>query len=157
MTEIIEKLKADIKKLSEKSIDGNNLSTCLTWSEAQQVVDALEGKSVPSDEEINNLFPVMNTWSIEDKALEIGKRQGAKWMRDRFHHTFFKEGEKWIDVKDRLPENNVAVLVYMPQEKPSWVLGYLSDSCWYRLVSLITNKLDSWPTHWQPLPDPPKH
>lgn len=37
---------------------------------------------LPSDKDIMAKFPVDNNWSVEDKALEIGKRNGARWMRD---------------------------------------------------------------------------
>ena len=39
--------------------------------------------SLPTDLEIETEFQVDNKWAIEDRTHAIGKRQGAKWMRDK--------------------------------------------------------------------------
>ena len=36
-----------------------------------------------TDDEIDKIFPVDDGWSDIDKGNAIGKRQGAKWMRDK--------------------------------------------------------------------------
>ena len=57
----------------------------------------------------------------------------------------------WIDVRDRLPEDegnylchftdgNIETLVYYPEERKEWGEGFLHFSI----------------THWMPLPEPPE-
>ena len=36
-----------------------------------------------TNDEIDKIFPVDDGWSDIDKGNAIGKRQGAKWMRDK--------------------------------------------------------------------------
>ncbi len=56
----------------------------------------------------------------------------------------------WISVKDRLPEEDVRVLVYINSERSYTKIDtdrikYGKWIRWYKDV-----------THWQPLPEPPK-
>lgn len=63
---------------------------------------------------------------------------------------------EWISVKDRLPEQFVSVIVYMPNEKPFPTVheGYLADNGkWYSAHCMRGIKEI---THWMPLPEPPK-
>jgi hypothetical protein len=66
---------------------------------------------------------------------------------------------QWIPVSEKLPEDDEYVLLYFP----SWrqVCGYLrynlDEPCWCLYAE------DGWPmpcnsvpTHWMPLPEPPK-
>lgn len=55
---------------------------------------------------------------------------------------------EWIDVRDRLPEERVHVLAYSMYRKAyaeDWQVGgeWFGHSSWN-------------PTHWMPLPEPPK-
>lgn len=65
----------------------------------------------------------------------------------------------WINVKDRLPEEKVIVLVYADfnsfegdQDGEDMCWGFLLDSVWRDLDNVIQLQV----THWQPLPEPPK-
>lgn len=63
--------------------------------------------------------------------------------------------QKWISVKDRLPEPFVTVLVHMPQETPLPTVhaGYISkDGVW--VGGMFKREADEV-THWMPLPEPP--
>ncbi len=63
---------------------------------------------------------------------------------------------KWISVKDRLPENNLArVLVFLKDDEFTKPIGFNkidTDRCidgkWVRWGKYVT--------HWMPLPEPPK-
>jgi hypothetical protein len=57
---------------------------------------------------------------------------------------------EWIDVKDRLPELHRRVLLFRSEFDP--YIGCLdTDGHWYINGSLLYQ-----PTHWMPLPEPPK-
>ena len=76
---------------------------------------------------------------------------------------------KWISVEDRLPDNNVPVIVYVPPhvKDSEEYFGYVgmanyvfsarggfwcgTDGNIYGAIGIIYD-----PTHWMPLPEPPK-
>lgn len=72
---------------------------------------------------------------------------GAKWMQEQ---------DNWISVEDRLPDQQgddykKHCLVYVDLCK-SQAMGYYNEyKC--HLFGEFTGKV----THWQPLPEPPKH
>ena len=57
---------------------------------------------------------------------------------------------EWISVKDRLPSSDVVVLIWSKEDgiNSGWSLG---DGRW-RIRFFLPNT----PTHWMPLPEPPK-
>lgn len=57
----------------------------------------------------------------------------------------------WISVKDRLPEDDTPVLVYCPDAPLPYGIDY-----WSQFGLGFYWSHDSEPTHWQPLPEPPK-
>lgn len=59
----------------------------------------------------------------------------------------------WISVDDRLPEDEVLVLVFCPDctDDPIW-FGYHDDDCW-RYVDGVHAGFTI--THWMELPEPP--
>ena len=70
---------------------------------------------------------------------------------------------EWINVKDRLPENNVWVLVAIENVGVLTELGIYCCDCENGTGKLSTGWLTSCSlhkeeriTHWMPLPEPPK-
>lgn len=96
------------------------------------------------------------TLAIEWIEMEATKKQ-PHWI------------DNWISVKDRLPENQNPVMVFVPphvDEIKGTFLGYvgmayytsLGEGFWcgtdgnlYGAIGMIHT-----PTHWMPLPEPPK-
>lgn len=62
---------------------------------------------------------------------------------------------KWIDVKDRLPEIRVDVLVYefSENQRSMWVAHLVPYGHWIGWRGEYS--YDDTPTHWMPLPEPP--
>lgn len=72
-----------------------------------------------------------------------------------------KERSKWINVNDRLPEEYVNVLLYVPNDTPT--VGYLGkDREFYAMYNNLYDYEEyvkiKWVevTHWMPLPELPK-
>ena len=68
--------------------------------------------------------------------------------------TLQAEGE-WIPVSEKLPENFVSVLGYMPEAKPFPTVRecYTVDTEFYFPALLKTCPV----SHWKPMPEPPKN
>lgn len=79
-----------------------------------------------------------------------------------------KAEREWISVKDRLPENDDEVLIYVSTDI---VQAYLKDGLWKGSINVTDNMKDGYVndriickqgdhfdfvTHWMPLPEPPK-
>lgn len=68
-----------------------------------------------------------------------------------------QEQRRWIPVAERLPQNYISVLVYLPGEKPLPTVheAYIGgDGEWHSSVVYGVENEDV--THWMPLPEPPK-
>lgn len=60
--------------------------------------------------------------------------------------------DKWINVKDGLPKEGELVLIH--RQYGDYVLAYISGKLWTNAV--LRCRMFTEPTHWQPLPQPPK-
>lgn len=56
----------------------------------------------------------------------------------------------WINVNDRLPDDDLIVLVYSPEHEPIW-LAWVDSDGWHLIDGGPCN-----PSHWMPLPEGPK-
>lgn len=76
------------------------------------------------------------------------------FRKSRIAEKGVKTMSEWISVKDRLPEEFVSILVYMPDEAPMPTVreGYLTE-CGFMVPALLQHIPV---THWRPLPEPPK-
>lgn len=60
----------------------------------------------------------------------------------------------WISVNERLPDDDITVLIYMPGNKCGetvWI-GYHDADEWYEPEGLCVDEV----THWMELPEPPE-
>lgn len=89
-------------------------------------------------------------------GLFYGYIEGEKYERER---------DKWISVKDRLPEKEVDVLIIMQKwgtDVPHIYMGSLQyDNAWYTTNEFHDSRHDDgsnyeYITYWMPLPEPPK-
>jgi hypothetical protein len=61
-------------------------------------------------------------------------------------------GDKWISVKDQLPDNGTPVLICHHQDL--WVCcGERDGRQWFNQFD--DSGVPCYPTHWMPLPEPP--
>lgn len=66
--------------------------------------------------------------------------------------TVFNSGCNWISTKDRLPENELLVIIMM--HYGLFDIGYFSQGIWRSECLNVYD--DGEITHWIPLPEPPK-
>lgn len=59
---------------------------------------------------------------------------------------------KWISVKDRLPEDTGYVLAWSPRYQEVVIAWYSEEEDFWR----TEDDLAPFPSHWMPLPEPPK-
>lgn len=68
-----------------------------------------------------------------------------------------REERRWIPVEERLPQNYISVLVYIPTEEPLPMVheAYIGDDGeWHSSVFYGIENEDV--THWMPMPKTPK-
>ena len=65
-------------------------------------------------------------------------------------------GDKWISVKDRLPENDQFVIAFNQEDYYLDIYGWFGDHYDVGFMSDVLRDYAFKVTHWIPLPDPPK-
>ncbi len=64
---------------------------------------------------------------------------------------------EWISVKDRLPTDDETVLCYQPGRTSALpVIAWYDEETKGFQVAFTWQELLIYPTHWMPLPEPPK-
>ena len=68
-----------------------------------------------------------------------------------------QEQSRWIPVTERLPQNYISVLVYIPTAEPLPMLheAYIGDDGEWHSSGFYGIE-NEYVTHWMPLPQPPK-
>lgn len=64
---------------------------------------------------------------------------------------------EWISVDERLPENRIAQLVWVPERRNIYAAYFdkeVGDGYW-RVFGSYGRAIEQEVTHWMPLPDPP--
>ena len=76
--------------------------------------------------------------------------QLAAWLTELAER---READRWISVKERMPESRIVVMVYCPERKTQYCAFY-ADKHWQIFGSYDT----VWGevTHWKPLPKAPE-
>ena len=85
---------------------------------------------------------------ICELEIGIGKMPGVTFATDN------NVGDKWISVKDRLPEDICPVLVALEGLNIAFH-GWYQDEKWWK-VGAGSRPFAQKVTHWMPLPEPPK-
>ena len=92
-------------------------------------------------------FDFVHAWMLKAAdAIEDLENRLNLWRQDKIR--------RWIPVTERLPEKNQEVLIFLFGEDPyiAWHNGEYWCTEDFRL-----DEPDDWqPTHWFPLPQPPK-
>lgn len=65
-------------------------------------------------------------------------------------------GPGWINVKNRLPEENLEYLVYTTDEDGERIVTTDNWNKYVRQWYIFNNGSSTTVTHWMPLPEPPK-
>ena len=64
-----------------------------------------------------------------------------------------READRWISVKERMPEPRVAVMVYCPEHKNQYCAFYENKHWWvFGAYGTVWEEV----THWKPLPKAPE-
>jgi hypothetical protein len=84
---------------------------------------------------------------VLQKAVNFHKFNSEFW-EDKYNTL---ADEKWIPVTERLPELNAPCLVY--NKAQPMMVGWRIDD---KRFSIPGSFLPDHPTHWMPLPEPPK-
>lgn len=58
---------------------------------------------------------------------------------------------QWISVTEKLPDSDLTVMVYAPDESESVWMGYFDEGMWRDIEGRRIGV-----THWAPLPDGPR-
>ena len=94
----------------------------------------------------------------ENHLVFVGKWKGfgIEWEDLKGYINSLLESENWISVKDKLPDNNIEVLLYVNDGLGMYVSHGYYDSerehAKWRECSLNLMTV----THWRPLPKPPE-
>lgn len=93
-----------------------------------------------------------------NEARENANEACAKW--EELYRAELEKKPGWVSVNDKMPEEEQDVLLRF--ESGNMAVGWLCDSdedmtfwCCYMDDDYYTD-CDSTPTHWMPLPEPPK-
>ena len=95
-------------------------------------------------------------------ADAIEELQGRAKVLEKIADKWCDAVPKWIPVTERLPEEKTYVLILADtiagkMEKVSFLYkDSESRNCWAALDAYGKNLFDWQPTHWMPLPEPPK-
>ena len=84
----------------------------------------------------------------------IGSMNGGfgMWYAEALYNAGYRRQSEWISVEDRLPKDNVPVIVY--KNKYSEVYGNMETA--YIHNGIWRGSIGEAITHWMPLPEPPK-
>ena len=105
-----------------------------------------------TNDEIDKIFPVDDGWSDIDRGDAIGKRQGAKWMRDKLFGNVAKPDacpqlyEGWRDRSDKSYYNEKKILIFTPCYEDITMRWRIIDS---QFMDLCTEA-----SHWKKLDEP---
>jgi len=84
-------------------------------------------------------------WQYEAKLCREAFSAGAKWAIDQ---------QQWISTADRMPEELISVIVFIPGQDYIGSAIYERVEGWYETYENVV--INDPVTHWMQLPSPPK-
>ena len=106
---------------------------------AMEALEALEAENKQLRAEVEQLRQALHDARIENSG------QAAEL--ERIHAK-----RRWIPIKERLPEQNIEVLVVWGSVHNPDIAWMIDDSNWESITGLPISKI----THWMPLPQAPR-
>ena len=106
----------------------------------------------------------MNYWRGAKQADRVGWMEASDRASEAgAQYSFYKDvlealenQSKWISVEERLPVEDETVIV-CADDGCVYAAQYWGHGKWRReLIGCIRSDTDVTPTHWMPLPEPPK-
>jgi hypothetical protein len=91
----------------------------------------------------------LDAWS--ENLKKVGERKDALELE----LAEARKAAEWVPVRERMPDNSKAVLVWCPERKNKytacWKVPY-----WLHFGGACSSEVTEDVTHWKPLPNPPE-
>lgn len=106
----------------------------------------------------DNLYNIIQRYNISVNREELIK--ALKYDREQYE-LGFQDGlnkDKWIRVKDNMPDEGEEVLIYCPEFLEEIRKAFYTEGNFYAEKEdlIVKPAPNGYCTHWQPLPKPPK-
>lgn len=153
-----------VKEKLIKLLQHDNCPLFMVFGEIEGLADYLiaNGVTVLTEDEQRNVYTVKEIEEIQGEAYDLGAESvlhnhfGLSWHdaeKVRKEVAQLRDAQKWIPATERLPKPGERVLVCIG----AVFEAFIDDGGkWQRYYSAPLNEVLGEPTHWMPLPQPPK-
>lgn len=100
------------------------------------------------------LSEIQGCYNNAKKCVQCAEehKQLAKWLKD--YKRLLEQEPRWIPVREKLPEESIAVLVWCPERKNIYCAYYEEKQWW--IFGAYFEKITLDVIAWMPLPKPYK-